>query len=267
MSTGIMSAAIANVRAAQRNAAAVTGLPPRATAIQSDIATATESMLGDVEKASAALVAAANSVNAPLDAAEQAVEAGNGDALKSALDDVQARLGAMGGQLAAAHDRVKGALDQVINSNVELASIGSDLAADITRAEAKAVEADKAAEELDKKKWYFLFLGPLGLAGLATCIGLIVDATNKANKLRQEVSQLRGQAAQQRKVQADLDLLRQEIPVVSGRLLSLQNGLTFIDSDTSAIIADVRKTPGSPIAKAFLLTTRHQVETLIMDAS
>lgn len=267
MSQGMMSAAIANVRTAQAAATAVTGLPARAAAVQSSMSTTIDTMLDHVGGACTTIVAAANSLSAPLDAADAAVDAGDGAALKSTLDQMQTQVAAVTDQMTAANSEVKVALEQIINDNHQLAAIGNDLAAEITRAQAEADEASREAEALDQKKWYLLALGPFGLVGLATCIALLVEAGNKVTKLRQQVSGLRGQAAQQTKVQTDLDLLRQEVPTVSNTLLSLQNGLSFIDSDTSAVVADVHKAPGSPIAKAFLLVARHQIQTLATDAS
>ncbi|MGD8215186.1 hypothetical protein [Aestuariimicrobium sp. Y1814] len=265
--TGLMSAAIANVRSAQAAASAVTGLPGNAAAIQSAMATTMDAMVGHVEGACTAIVSAANASTAPLDAADAAVEAGNADNLATALGQIQANMAQVSQQVTAANDQVKASLNSIIDDCHTLAGIGNDLAADITRAQAKADEAARAADALDKKKWYYLILGPFGAVGLAACIALIVEAQKKVDSLRSQVSNLRGQATKQQKVQADLDLLRDEVPTVSNALMSLQNGLSFLQGDTSAVVEDVRRTPGSSIAKAFLLAARHEVQTLASDAS
>ena len=49
--------------------------------------------------------------------------------------------------------------------------------------------------------------------------------------------------------------------------LNAGSGFNFLSSDTSAVVDDVRKAPGSAIAKAFLVTARHQLESLATDAS
>lgn len=267
MADGLMSQAIANVRTAQEEVQSITGLPEGAVGIQSHMVATLDTMIPAVTAASAAVLRAANEAMTPLAAADAAVEAGDAAAMKESVASLQAILATETATVDAAIALVQSAFDAVTADNQLLAGVGADLAGQITRASAEADEASHAADDLDRQKWWFLLLGPLGLPGLATCIGLIVDANNKVNTMRQRVSELRGQSAQWTKIQADLDLLRHDVPVVTGTLLSLQSGLQFLGGDTTEVVADVNRASGSHIAKAFLLAARHQLTLLMTDAS
>jgi hypothetical protein len=268
MADGLMSQALANVRSAQQQTAAATGLPSAATPVQSNMVATLQTMIPTVQSAAAAILQAATGGSQPIAAAEAAIEAKDSGAMKAALDSLQASMASVTSLVTNAVTEVQAALTAILADNQTLATIGADLNTQIIKASAEADTATSEADDLDKKKYYWLLLGPFGLVGLATCIGMIVTASNKVNGVRQHVSELRGQAAQWTKIQSDLDLLRHEVPTISSTLLSLQSGLEFLGGDTTEVVADVAKAEGgSPIARAYVITAKHELAILASDAS
>lgn len=268
MADGLMSQAIANVRRTEREVAAVAGLPPAAVPIQSHMIATLESTVPKVQAAASAVLQYAADAAQPLAAAEAAIEAGDSGAMKNALESVRTSMGSSMSTVRAAISDVKGALDAITADNQALANVGTDLNGQITRAEAQAGAAQSAADELESKKYYWLLLGPFGLIGLGVCIGMMVTATEKVNGIRQHVSELRGQAAQWKKVQADLELLRHDVPTLTYTLLSLQSSLDFLAGDTTEVVADVGKAgAGSHIARAYMIAANHQLAMLRNDAA
>ena len=163
---------------------------------------------------------------------------------------------------------VNTALARLNAGSQTLANVTVDLSAQIAKAGGEAEAAQGEADSLEKNKYYWLLLGPFGLVGLGICIGMLVDATNKVNGIRQHVSGLKAQSAQWTKMQADLDLLRHDIPNLSGTLSSLQNALGFLGGDITEVVADVgNATTHSAVARAFILAAGQQLATLRTDAS
>ena len=267
MADGLLSRAIANTRLAQGHLATITGLPPAATATRTTMVATLATMVPVVEAASAVLDFTAAAVP-PMDAASAAIGAGDGAATKNALDSVQSSMRSAASAVGVAASGVTTAFTALTADNQTLATLGSDLTAQITHANAEADAANAEADSLEKNKYYWLLLGPFGLPGLAVCIGMIADATNKVNGIQRHISELRAQSTQWTKMQADLDLLLHDIPNLANTLSSLRNALNFLGGDITEVVADVgNTTTGSPIARAYLITAQHQLTILRTDAS
>lgn len=267
MSDGLMSQSIENVRNARAQVAAVDGLPTEAVAVQSHMVSVLDTMVPAVQTAASGVLRVASEATAPLAAAEAAIGAGDGEAMRSALESLTTLMGSVTTSVKTAVVEVQSALGAITADNQTLANIGSELQATITRTSAEADTASAEADALDRDKWWYLLLGPFGLPGLAACIGMIVTATNKVNGIRQQVSDLRAQSAQWTKVKADVDLLSHDVPSVSKSLLSVQAGLEFLGGDTSEVVKDVAKAPGSSIGRAWLIAANQELAVLTTDAS
>lgn len=268
MADGLMSQTIANVRLAQDHLAAITGLPPEASTVQASMVRTLATMIPLAESAASAVLGFATAAGPPMEAANAAVAAGDGAALKGALVAVQSLMGPAASAVETADGGVKTAYEAVSADNETLANVARDLAVQITQANAEAQTASDAADSLERNKYYWLLLGPFGLTGLAVCVGMIADATIRVNGIRQHISELQSQSTQWTKMQADLDLLRLDVPKLSGTLLSLRNALGFLGGDITEVVADVGNVAtGSSIARAFAITAQHQLTTLRIDAS
>jgi hypothetical protein len=268
MGDGLMSRAIANVRLAQSQLAAISGLPDGAPAVQTSIAGTLATMIPLVEGAASAVLSFAGQAGQPLDAANAAIGAGDAAAVKAALDSFQSAIHPVMSSVAAATSGVQAGLAALAADNQTLADIGSNLQAQITSANVQADGASAQADSLDQSKLYWLALGPFGLIGLAICIAEITEANNNINSIRQRVSELRAQSAQWTQMQANLGLLEHDVPNLSDTLLSLRNALDFLSSDATEVVSDIQTAgAGSPIARAFILTAQQQLATLRTDAS
>jgi DNA repair ATPase RecN len=268
MGNGLMSQAIANVRLAQGQLAAISGLPGGAPAVQASIASTLATLIPPVETAASAVLSFARQAAQPLDAASAAIGAGDATALKTALDSFQSAITPVMSAVKAATNGVQASSAVLAADDQTLAAIGSSLQAQITDANTQADAASAQADSLDQSKYYWLALGPFGLVGLAICIAEITEASNNVNSLRQRVSELRAQSSQWSQMQANLSLLEHDIPNLANTLSSLRNALDFLSSDATEVVSDVGAAgAGSPIARAFILTAQQQLATLRTDAS
>jgi hypothetical protein len=268
MADGLMSQAIANVRLAQDHLVAITGLPSAAAAVQVNLEGALTTLIPATQTAASAVLEFAAAAAAPMEAANTAVMAGDAGGVKSALDAVQSAMRSAAAAVGTATTGVDAALARLNADSQTLANVDVSLSAQIAQADGEADAAQGEADSLEKNKYYWLLLGPFGLVGLGICIGMLVDATNKVNGIRQHVSELKAQAAQWTKMQADVDLLRHDIPNLSSTLSSLQNALDFLGGDITEVVADVGNvTTHSSVARAFILTAGQQLAALRTDAS
>lgn len=265
---GLLSQVIANVRLAHEHVTSITGLPPAAAPAQARIGTALATMVPAVELAASTVLRFTGVTTPLMDAATAAIAAGDGSAMKKALDAIQASMRSAAQAVDAAVSGVKTGLADVTAASQSLAAVGSDLGTQITHAVAEATAADEAAESLERNKYWWILAGPFGVIGLSVCIGMIVTQTNEVNRIRRHINDLRAQSAQWTKMQADLGLLQHAIPNLSSTMLTLRNALGFIGGDITNVVTDVEDvTTRSTVARAYLLVVQQQLDTLRADAS
>ncbi len=264
----MLSGVIANVRLARDHIVGVAGLAPAALPVQARMAETLAALVPPVETAASAVRDFAAAAPSQLDAADEAITVGDSDATRRVLESLQHSAQPTGLALASASERVTAGKASIFADNQTLADLATALSTQLTHDDAEADAAREAVDSLERNKYYWLLLGPLGLPGLAVCIGMIVDATNRANGIQRHISELRAQSTQLTKMCADLRLLQQEVPTLATLIQSLQNALGFLGGDIGEVVADVgRSTTPSTIARAYVVAARHQVSTLMADAS
>jgi hypothetical protein len=264
----MVSQALANLESVARELAGLSGLPQDADAARTTVEASITALVPVVTATSQTVVGFVATATPLADKAASALAAGDAQGVVDALGGIQAASPPAGTSVAQATQALQATMGSVNAQAGTLANAESALQGQITQATNELNQAQASADELDKKKYYWLALGPFGLIGLGICIGMIVDATNRVNGILQRVSALRAQVAQWTKMKADMDLVAGDLPQLATKLQSLQNGLDFVGSDITAVLDDVRSAgSGSAIAKAYILTTQAELATLRADAS
>ena len=265
---GLVSQALANLQGVATELAGLAGLPPDADSARAAVEASITALVPVITTTSQSVVGFVNTATPLAAKAEAALTANDGQGVMDALGGIQTASSPASASVGTATQALQATAGAVNTQIIALQNAESALQTQITQAQNQLTQAQASADELDKKKYYWLALGPLGLIGLGICIGMIVDANNKVNAILSQVSGLRVQVAQWTKMKADMDLVVGDLPQLATRLQSLQNGIDFVGSDITAVLDDVRNAgSGSAIAKAFILTTQAELATLLGDAS
>lgn len=93
------------------------------------------------------------------------------------------------------------------------------------------VEAQKAKDQADKfkkERYYFLGLGPFGLAGLATATALFATWTDKANKAKKAASRSKAKVRELKEFQDNIRLLQDSFSESIEALSGVKNGFVFV---------------------------------------
>lgn len=267
-SDGVLSQAVANLQDVTGCLFSLAGLPPGADAARATVTQSVNSAIPVVRASSCSVLAFVDTARPLVTSAMAALEGGDADGVRSAVTAVANASALVKSSIETSTAAIQTAIGDINGQLGALSGIDSTLWGQITQANSEAQSAQDAADELDKKKLYWLLLGPFGLIGLGVCIGMIVDANNRIAQIQARVSTLRGQSAQWTKMKTDVDLAIAELPVIGSKLQNLQNSVDFVSSDVSEVIADVGKGgSGSAIARAFLMTAQHELEILSRDAA
>lgn len=104
------------------------------------------------------------------------------------------------------------------------------------------VEEQKAKDKVDKYKkerYYFLALGPFGLAGLATATGLFTSWTTKANNASKKGKNKRNEINQVKKFKSDILELQESYGFSMEVLTNVKNVLVFLTGDINNVINNI----------------------------
>jgi hypothetical protein len=265
---GLISQAITNLKAVTDQVAGLTGLPGDAVPVQTAMVKTLNTVIPVVEASAKSVHAFAAAASPLLAKAKAGLDAGDAKTVADALTRVQTASREARTSVDGATSVVRSAVAAVTGQVQTLANLGNAINQQVTQGNAELNAARDEAAALDRKKYYWLLLGPFGLVGLGVCIGMIVSMTQKVTGLESRASALRAQVAQWTKMQADIDLLRDDLPAISSKLLSLQNGIEFVGGDLTGVLSDVgRAGADSSVARAFIMTAESEVATLQADAS
>jgi hypothetical protein len=263
ISQGLIAQALANLQTAREHLAAIGGLPAGAEAARGTVERRVGEVIPPIQGARQSVGGFVESATPLAGAAMAALGGGDAAAVERALAGMQAAAQPAKASVDAAAAAIQAGMGCVREQVAVLAQVEGALQQQISQASNELTLAQNAADELDKKKYYWLLLGPLGLPGLAACIAMIVTASQKVSGLQQRAGELRGQVAQWSKMKADVDLVVTELPLLDGKLQSLQNGIDFVRGDIAQVIEDVRKAgSGSAIARAYIMAAETELATL-----
>jgi len=155
---------------------------------------------------------------------------------------------------------------QIINLSTALAIIDQNLKAQIINLKSQAQDAQNEADYYNKRKYYFLALGPFGLVGLGIAIGFLVSWTNKANDLSAQVSALNVQATSIQLLVTNVDALINNFTDAVNQISNIKNSIDFLSADIQNVINDLNNS-SIPNAVLFLTAVIHELEMLQGDAS
>lgn len=265
---GFLSQAIANMQSLNDHLGTLAQLPPGADQAKASVQGSVAGAIPVIRSSSQTVLAFVDAGKPLADEAMAALAAGDASAVKARLGELQTASQPAKGAVASATRVIQATIGNVNAQLAVLGQIDGTLQSQINQAQNELNLAQSSADDLEKKKYYWLLAGPFGLIGLGICIGMIVDATQRVTGLQQRASELRGQMAQWSKMKADVDLAIAELPAVGAKLQTIQNGIDFIGGDIGEVLNDVAKAGGgSIIARAYIMTAQHELDALRHEAA
>lgn len=157
---------------------------------------------------------------------------------------------------------------QIIDFSNRLASINQDMQNQIIVLQQDAANAQQQADQASKDKYYWLLLGPLGLAGLAAAITMLTVWNNKANDFKSQVSAMNGQVVALQTMISNTNALISDFSTAITQVSNVQNAVNFLSADIQNVVADLNQSgSGSALAIGYLNTTISEILTVISDAS
>jgi hypothetical protein len=204
---GLISQALANMETVRAHLASLTCLPASAEAARTTVQQSVTSIIPAVQASSQSVGAYVDTATPLAAVAMAALDRGDPGQVEQSLAEMQTASAPAKAAVDAATAAIQTTMSDVNTQIVALDQAESALQQQISQASNELSEAQAEAADLDKKKYYWLLLGPLGLAGLAACIALIVTASQKVTGLQNRASQLRAQVAQWSKMKSDVDLV------------------------------------------------------------
>lgn len=104
---------------------------------------------------------------------------------------------------------------------------------DLTEVKLKLEDAEKQAKKYNDQKYYFLALGILGLAGLATAIGLLVTWQKKADSYKTEQMKLS-------RIVKQIDICQSTISTLQKDCSDTINQLSHVSNTINIIISNIK---------------------------
>ncbi len=131
------------------------------------------------------------------------------------------------------------------------------------------VEAQKAkdqAEKYKKEKYYFLALGPFGLAGLATATALFATWSDKANKAKKAAARSNATLKQHYIFQENIKELQDGFGGSIDALSGVKNTFGFLIGSFNNLIENTNGTQqDTTVMSLFLNAAIHEANVLLLD--
>jgi|GEM_PF-6765597 len=169
-----------------------------------------------------------------------------------------------------AQEKLDKELEQNADSKAAILNLSSDLTTVLralqNQSEALKVEEQKAknkADKFKKERYYFLALGPFGLAGLATATGLFVTWDAKAKDATRAASRVRNQINTLRLFQENINGLQQSFGAGIEVLSNVKNALSFLAGGIKNSIQNTHTTSEETVVLSLYLNAAiKEVQTL-----
>jgi outer membrane murein-binding lipoprotein Lpp len=187
--------------------------------------------------------------------------------IKTAMVTVQSEMSSLKSTVDGISVQINSASSQVSGYFNQLATIESGLTAQITTLQGKLGDA-KSEESAAKKKYYYLLaLGPFGLAGLATALGLYLKWKSDVNDYESQISSLNAQITSLNTLQSNCQQMGSDFQGVITKTSRIQNSVDFLASELSTISSDLDAGSSLTVIGLYVNAAITEVQTLGVDAS
>jgi hypothetical protein len=265
---GLLSQAMTNLTSARKQIQGLADLPESASAVQA----ASLGVIDAIAPAAGQLRTAVGgfAANATSELATVQKSSGAG----AALSLLRPGLAAVHQQAVSLKQTVDGltttiaaGVGDVSKCSSDLARIEMGLRGQMSSLQARLTTTRTQMQAAQKRYYYLLALGVLGLPGLAAAYALYLETNTQLNDLQAKASELSSQLSRLRMMKSAAEQLGQDVQDVVTRISGLQNTVGFLGSTLGEIIADVDGGGSQEAVGIAVQAAMTEVSTLATDAS
>jgi hypothetical protein len=170
------------------------------------------------------------------------------------------------GSITSANSQLNAITPKIVSVLSGLNTQHNTLNAQLASLQGQLQDAQNQVDYYNKRKWYFLLLGPFGIAGVAAAAALIITWTNKANGYQSDVNNISNQInSVNNSIQAVTNA--QTTCTSTINIVSLiNNTVDVMFSDIGEVITDLSSQ--TPItARLYINAALTEIQVLTNDAS
>lgn len=266
--SGQFTQALANLSSEEAHITGLSGLPSAARSIQAGSKQIIQSTLTTLTDAQTKAKSFAASALSDLD---DAVSMLNGDSPLDAIADKLNGMAANAKALVNTFDRASQvtthSANEIAGFQNQLAAIESGLNSQKAQLVAEQNEARDKAEAAKKKRWYWLALGPFGIAGAAAALALFIKESNEASDLESKANALNAEIGRQVSLVNASKQLGTDFVTLSSKVLLVKNAADIVQSDISEILSDVNEKGARLALTLHIKAAITEVNTLEQDVA
>ncbi|OIQ26999.1 MAG: hypothetical protein BM564_13550 [Bacteroidetes bacterium MedPE-SWsnd-G2] len=265
-SLNLFSQVIQNLGNLNTQIKAITNLPPNAASVQTTANTLMASDVGNLKTIQSKVLAFTAPHIATLDTAISDLNNGSTNKALTAIQGVNTDSKSLENDLLPLIKSVSDSKTQILGLSNQLNTVKQELNTQITGLKSQAQNAKNQEDYYNKRKYYFLALGPFGLIGLGIAIGMIKSWTNKANNLNAQVVAFEAKIASANQLLSSVTALISSFSKGITQISNIKNSVNVLTGDIENVINDLNNS-NTHAALLFLTTAKHELETLHTDAS
>ncbi len=266
--TGAFTQSLANLTSEEAHIKALTGLPGEAQKVQAASAALVITTVASLKTAQSTALAFAPKATEQLEAVEKQLEAkAPADQVLAALNEISSAAKKVLATMANADAITRAATNEVAGYSNQLAQIETQLNEKKTALVGAMNTAKDDAAAAKSKRWYWLLLGPFGIAGAAAALALFITETNKANDLESQANALQAQISRQNALVAATKQMGNDFVALLSRIQNLQNASNIVGSDIDELLQDAKGGDTSLVIQLHVKAAISEVATLAADAA
>jgi hypothetical protein len=265
---GILSQAMANLSSAEQQIQAIGGLPPDAASIQSQSVGLIREIVPEIEQLQGRVLSYVERAQSQLNQIERLL-ADNAplELVLPQLKALQVDSCDVKGSVDSLALKIVGSANQVFGFANPLAAVQSQLRSQKISLQEQLSNARSEQEAIHKRYLYLLALGPFGLVGLATALGLYFKWKSDADNLEAQVNAANLQISRLDIMMCATNQLIADFRDLSSKITGVKNTIDFLAADISTIITNTEQAGGGTAIELYIKAALFQILTLKCDAS
>lgn len=262
---GILSQAMANVVLAEQHVQALGGLSPDAINIQSQMVASIGNIMPEIEQLQKIVLLYVDNAQRQIDEIENLLS--DDVPLEVVIAQLQEDSSDVKVDVDSLTIKIVSVVDQVYGFANQLATVQSQLKLQIATLQSQLSGARGVEESNHKRYLYLLALGPFGLPGLATALGLYFKWKSDADNLEAQVNAGNLQVSRLEMMTVATNQLIDDFHDLGSKTTNMKNTIDFLANDIVTIITDAEQKDDRSVIELYIKAALCQVLTLKSDAS
>ena len=266
--SGLLSQSITNLVNYNAHLATLTNLPASAMGVKNAAQSSINTDISAMKQVQTEVLSTSTSIINELQNALSKLKAGNKPESAVLVNTANGQSINLNSFLENQSNVITSSKTQILGFSKTLLTIHAQLQSESDAISVKEQQAKDTAAKYNKEKYYFLALGPFGLAGLATAIALLETWNSKANSYSAKASAMQAQINSLNVLMSNVNNLNSDFSKVISLISNLKNAVGFLSSDIKEVVNDLNTSGSNPnLAELYLTTAINEAKTLHTDAS